>query len=177
MAGYWYGHNSYPIFGSQSSSILDGAELGLIQAGFDKFQAPTGYGTYILKYKTDESGVVASNVSISDAGLMTVPGGLTVSSGTVDLTATTPRVPTAAPGTNTTQAASTAFATALAFAAALPAQSGHSILTTNGVVAAWTADQTGNSGKYLATNGSVASWESIPNAGQKLYLHNNFGGF
>ena len=51
----------------------------------------------------------------------------------------TPAAPTAAPGTNTTQLATTAFVAATSFSAALPAQ-------------------TGNAGKYLTTDGSTASW-------------------
>ena len=67
-----------------------------------------------------------------------------------------PAVPTAAPGTNTTQVASTAFVQAQAFVAALP-------------------DQTGNSGKFVTTDGTTASWINIP--GQSLYLNNSYGGF
>lgn len=52
----------------------------------------------------------------------------------------TPTAPTAAPGTNTTQLATTAFAVQLAFQAALPAQPGGSatyVLTSTGGVAVW----------------------------------------
>ena len=50
--------------------------------------------------------------------------------------------PTAAPGTNTTQLATTAFVVAEAFSAALPSQ-------------------TGNAGKYITTDGTTASWGSL----------------
>jgi hypothetical protein len=46
----------------------------------------------------------------------------------------------------------------LAFGTALPAQSGRSLLVTNGSVASWAADQTGSSGKFLTTNGTTPSW-------------------
>jgi hypothetical protein len=52
----------------------------------------------------------------------------------------TPTAPTAAPGTNTTQLATTAFVVQMAFQAALPAQPGGSatyVLTSTGGVAAW----------------------------------------
>lgn len=51
-----------------------------------------------------------------------------------------PTAPTAAPGTNTTQLATTAFVVQMAFQAALPAQPGGSatyVLTSTGGVAAW----------------------------------------
>jgi hypothetical protein len=49
----------------------------------------------------------------------------------------------------------------LAFGSALPAQTGRSILTTNGTSASWAADQTGNAGKYLKTDGTNLSWAPI----------------
>lgn len=55
-----------------------------------------------------------------------------------------PTAPTAAPGTNTTQVATTAFATQLAFQAVLPAQAGET-------------------GKFLQTDGTSASWENLSN--------------
>ena len=55
----------------------------------------------------------------------------------------TPTAPTAAPGTNTTQVATTAFVSAAAFSSALP-------------------NQTGNAGKYVTTDGTNASWATIP---------------
>jgi hypothetical protein len=54
----------------------------------------------------------------------------------------TPTAPTAAPGSSTTQLATTEFVSAAAFSAALPGQ-------------------TGNSGKYLTTDGSSASWQAL----------------
>lgn len=65
--------------------------------------------------------------------------------GSANLTGT-PTAPTAAPGTNSTQIATTAFATALAFAAALPAQTNANGLsiTSDGSTASWglsTADK------------------------------------
>ena len=56
----------------------------------------------------------------------------------------TPTAPTAAPGTNTTQLATTAFVIAQAFASALPGQ-------------------TGNAGKMLTTDGTNAGWTNIFN--------------
>lgn len=54
----------------------------------------------------------------------------------------TPSAPTATPGTNTSQIATTAFVVQQAFQAALPGQ-------------------TGNSGKFLTTNGLSASWVNV----------------
>ncbi len=63
--------------------------------------------------------------------------------------------------TNSTLAASTAFVSAgiaaAAFSTVLPSQAG-------------------NAGKFVTTDGSIASWAAVPQAGQKLYLHANFGG-
>ena len=54
----------------------------------------------------------------------------------------TPTTPTAAPGTDTTQVASTAFVLAQAMSTALPGQGG-------------------NAGKFIKTDGTTASWASI----------------
>ena len=53
-----------------------------------------------------------------------------------------PAGPTAAPGTNTTQLATTAFVATQAFASALPVQ-------------------TGQNGKFISTDGSTASWTAL----------------
>jgi hypothetical protein len=53
-----------------------------------------------------------------------------------------PTAPTAAPGTGTTQIATTEFVVSQAFSSALPGQ-------------------TGNAGKFLSTNGTAASWETV----------------
>jgi hypothetical protein len=57
-----------------------------------------------------------------------------------------PAAPTAAPGTDTTQIATTAFVIAQAFSSTLPSQ-------------------TGNNGKYLTTDGTSASWGTIATSG------------
>ena len=57
----------------------------------------------------------------------------------------TPAAPTAAPGTNTTQLATTAFVQAASFVSALPVQ-------------------TGNAGKLVVTDGATASWGTTINA-------------
>lgn len=69
----------------------------------------------------------------------------------------TPTAPTAAPGTNSTQIATTAFAVQLAFAAALPAQTGNSgkVITTDGTTASWSATKT-IKGQSLIGAGAVA---------------------
>lgn len=54
----------------------------------------------------------------------------------------TPTAPTAAPGTATTQLATTEFVVSQAFSSALPGQ-------------------TGNAGKYLTTDGTAASWGAV----------------
>lgn len=90
------------------------------------------------------------------------PGGLTftgVSTFTGPVTYTiSPNVPTKAPGTNTTEAASCAFVMQQALAATVPLQAG-------------------NAGKVLYTDGTQVSWKLVPNAGHNLYLNSNFGGF
>lgn len=53
-----------------------------------------------------------------------------------------PAAPTAAPGTNTTQIATTAFVIGTAFSTALP-------------------NQAGNAGKFITTDGTTASWSDI----------------
>lgn len=63
----------------------------------------------------------------------------------------------------------------LAFSAELPAQTGKSILVTDGVNASWAADQTGNARKFLTTDGNTLVWE-VP-VGQLLYMNNSCGGF
>lgn len=80
-------------------------------------------------------------------------------SGTVNMaSATSVTVPTLPVGTNTNQAASMAALIQQAFSTSLPAQTGKSLLVTNGTTASWAADQTGNSGKFLTTNGTNPSW-------------------
>lgn len=76
----------------------------------------------------------------------------------------TPTAPTAAPGTNTTQLATTAFVVSAAFSAALPAQTGNAgkYVTTDGSSASWAdvyPSQTSNEGKFLRTNGTTVSWQ------------------
>lgn len=61
-------------------------------------------------------------------------------SGTHNYSGAAIKVPTMAPGTNTTDAASTAFVLAQAFSAALPSQSG-------------------NAGRYIKSDGTNASWQ------------------
>lgn len=141
MAGFYYLHTNYPIYSSKSSSVLDKAEWAKVQAGFDKIQDPTGYANYIIKCSNDQTKLIASSVIVTDSGVVSGITGLT-STGTVNLSGATVIVPTATPGDNSTNAASTAFAQALAFVAALPAQ-------------------IGNSGKFVTTNGSSASWAVV----------------
>ena len=82
----------------------------------------------------------------------------------------TPLVPTAAPGTNTTQAASTAFVQAQAFVAALPVQTGNSgkLVTTDGSTASWTELKTVNSvsivGAGNVNSGTVVLASATPTA-------------
>lgn len=81
-----------------------------------------------------------------------------------------PAVPTAAPGTNTTQVASTAFVQAQAFVAALPVQTGNSgkLVTTDGATASWTAVKTINSvsivGSGNVNSGTVVLASATPTA-------------
>lgn len=91
---------------------------------------------------------------------VTITGG-TITGVAIDATST---VPTAAPGTNTTQIASTAFVVNTAFSSQLPAQLGNAgkFLFTNGTIASWQfvfPTQTGNAGRFLQTDGTVVSWQ------------------
>jgi len=80
-----------------------------------------------------------------------------------------PTAPTAAPGTSSTQIATTEFVASLSFSSSLPGQSGAAgkYLGTDGTTASWSfvpsvlPTQTGNSGKYLTTNGTAASWGTV----------------
>lgn len=69
-----------------------------------------------------------------------------------------PVAPTAAPGTNTTQLATTEFVVTQAMNVELPLQ-------------------TANSGKFLTTNGTVASWAAPSVPGANIFMANTFGGF
>ena len=116
MTNPYYNYtDGVPISGSRGIASLIQAEYALIGAGFDL--AATA---------------VAAKSAISG---QTYTGVHDFSSGGV-------YVPTQAPGTNTTQAASTAFVVATSLAATLPGQGG-------------------NAGKFITTNGSVASWTAI----------------
>lgn len=66
-----------------------------------------------------------------------------------------PAAPTAAPGTSTTQLATTAFAAALAFSTELPAQAG-------------------NAGKTITTDATNASWVDFPTAFKNKIINGNF---
>jgi hypothetical protein len=78
-------------------------------------------------------------------GTVTIPSGASIADyAPLNSPALTgvPTAPTAAPGTNTTQLATTEFVVSQAFSSALPGQ-------------------TGNAGKFLSTNGTAASWETV----------------
>lgn len=127
---------------------------------------PAGKVAFLVWNGTDFTGVgvlasaLAGTVPVANGGTgsTTAPAALlALGAAGLDSPAfiNTPTAPTAAPGTNTDQLATTAFATALAFLAALPAQ-------------------TGNAGKTITTDGTTASW--IP-AGDAYYRAATFGGF
>jgi len=125
---------------------------------------------YTLANLTAGSGVSITNgsgaITIASTGVTVYPGaGIPLSTGTswgtsygttgsgtdvvlVDSPGLTgiPTAPTAAPGTNSVQIATTAFVTAAAFSAALPGQAG-------------------NAGKFITTNGTTASWAYVPVGG------------
>lgn len=175
MTGFYYSHGTYPVFGSQSNSPLDKSEWDKIQTGFDKIAAPTGYGNYLLKYNNAESGIAASNVSVTDAGVMTVTAGLTVSAGTSDFSGTTTRVATLGAVESTTKAASSGYVATWYAPLASPALTGIPTVptatagtaTTQAASCAFVASagltsalpgQLGNAGKSVITDGSNASW-------------------
>lgn len=130
-----------------------------------------GNGTgYTLGTLTDGAGISitegAGSITISSTGVSVYPGaGIPRSTGSAWGTSYTtsgtgtvvaladdpsftgsPTAPTAAPGTSTTQLATTAFVATAAFSAALPSQ-------------------TGNAGKFVTTNGTTASWSYVPVGG------------
>lgn len=127
-----------------------------------------GNGTgYTLSNLTAGAGVSITNgsgtITIASTGVTVYPGaGIPLSTGTswgtsygttgtgtdvvlVDSPGLTgiPTAPTASPGTNSVQIATTAFVAAAAFSAALPGQAG-------------------NAGKFITTDGSTASWAYVP---------------
>ena len=127
-----------------------------------------GNGTgYTLSNLTAGAGVSITNgsgaITIASTGVTVYPGaGIPLSTGTswgasygttgtgtdvvlVDSPGLTgiPTAPTAVPGTNSVQIATTAFVAAAAFSAALPGQSG-------------------NAGKFITTDGTSASWAYVP---------------
>lgn len=74
-----------------------------------------------------------------------------------------PVAPTAAPGTDNTQLATTAFATALAFQTALPSQAGSAgkVLTTDGTNASWTGIKTINGAPLIGSTADLLLVQSI----------------
>lgn len=178
-SGFYYQHTTYPLFGSQSSSALERSEFDRVQAGFDKLPTPTGYANYLVKINSAETGLAASNVLLTDAGVMTVPSGFTVTAGPVSLTGASVTVATAASGDNTTTAASTAYAMNMTGATLTsPALAGTPTAPTAAAgtsstqvatcafvaAAAFSSNtalpgQTNNGGKVLGTDGSSASWQ------------------
>lgn len=179
MAGFFYQHTTYPLFGSQSSSALERSEFDRVQAGFDKLPTPTGYANYLVKINSAETGLAASNVLLTDAGVMTVPSGFTVTAGPVNFVGASVTVATAASGDNTTTAASTAYAMNMTGATLTsPALAGTPTAPTAAAgtsstqvatcafvaAAAFSSNtalpgQTNNGGKVLGTDGSSASWQ------------------
>jgi len=130
-----------------------------------------GNGTnYTLTNLTAGTGVSITNgsgtITINSTGVTVYPGaGIPLSTGTswgtsygttgtgasvalVDGPGFTgiPTAPTAAPGTNSVQIATTAFVIGTAFSAALPGQAG-------------------NAGKFITTDGTTASWAYVPVTG------------
>lgn len=86
---------------------------------------------------------VEANFSAVDAGFTTVQTEMDAKAPLASPALTgTPTAPTAAPGTSSTQLATTEFVTAQSFASSLPAMGG-------------------NSGKYIYTDGFSASWQGI----------------
>lgn len=142
MAGFYYTQSGYPLYNSQASSTLEKAEFQAVQAGFDKLPTPTGFPNAIVKVKADQSGLTVAPVTISDAGAMAGIAGVTLASGTWDLTGALVRAATAAAGTNTDQVATTAFVTNQVLTATLPGQAG-------------------NSGKFLTTDGTTPTWAAV----------------
>lgn len=112
MSGFWYTPTAgYPVYGSQSSSILQGNEENLVKLGFDKLATPTGYANHIVKVSNVETGYDFSAATLTSAGVMAGLTGLT-STGAVALTGATVTVATQAALDNSTKAASTAYADA-----------------------------------------------------------------
>jgi hypothetical protein len=126
MTNPYYDHTTFPTPNAPGSSAQLRAELDLIEAGFDKLPTLAGNANNLVAVKADESGLEAvaslNNLTLNSPSLTGVP-----------------TTPTAAPGTSSTQIASTAFVAATAFSSALPAQ-------------------LGNAGKFVTTDGTTASW-------------------
>ena len=102
-----------------------------------------GYGTAAVSTATNLATGVTGTLTVANGGT-----GATTSTGTGNVVLSvspaltgTPTAPTAAPGTNNTQVATTAFVSSALSSSGLPSQSG-------------------NNGKFLTTNGSTVSWAS-----------------
>ena len=132
MSNEYYDHTTFPTPGSPGSSAALRAELDLIEVGFSKMPILTGNGGKFVAVNSAGTALEASTA-------LQLSGSGTLSAASMELTGT-PTAPTAAPGTNTTQVATTAFVTAAEFNTALP-------------------DQTGNAGKFVTTDGTNASWD------------------
>lgn len=115
----------------------------LIQGQIDAkapLAAPTFTGAVVLPASTTIGPVSATELGYLDGVTSAIQAQIDAKAPLANPALTgVPTAPTAAPGTGTTQIATTAFAAALSFAAALPAQAG-------------------NAGKFVTTNSAAASW-------------------
>ena len=95
MSGFYYLAGGYPVYGSQSSSVLDKAELAKIQAGFDLLPTPTGFPNALVKINSGATALDVSVATLTSAGAIAGLTGLTLASGTADLSAGTTKVKSA----------------------------------------------------------------------------------
>jgi hypothetical protein len=136
-----------------SGGTIDGAVIGGTTPGAGAFTSLTVNGVTVVlesgtQTLTGKTINLASNTLVATSAQMAAAvtdetgTGALVFANSPALTGV-PTVPTATPGTNTTQIASTAFVTAAAFAATLPLQ-------------------TGNADRFITTDGTSASWAFVP---------------
>jgi hypothetical protein len=142
VSGTFNATGTFATLGSSNSATTVGVGTGTTASGQTKtVNIGTGGASGSTTNITLGSANAGSTTSVniySNGTLVAQATGGTFSAASLALTGT-PTAPTAAPGTNTTQVATTAFVTAAAFSSALPGQAG-------------------NAGKFVTTDGTNASW-------------------
>jgi len=155
MSGFYYLAGGYPVYGSQSSSVLDKAELAKIQAGFDLLPTPTGFPNALVKINSGATALDVSVATLTSAGAIAGLTGLTLASGTADLSAGTTKVKSAV---NPTDAVNLTDANAILAGGATP---GNIPITSFGVGTLTDGQFLKRSGTILVGAVVLAPWSII----------------